>query len=217
LSLDAAGLAFAFTAGLFSIFSPCGYALLPGYVSYYLGSDFSVTKGVLGGLACTLGLTTVFSVVGVLTSNLGSLLHTLVPLLDLLAAAILIAMGAIMLLKVQLPYLSFNVSPSRRRGLPGFYLFGIVYGMAGVGCSAPIFLSVLVHAMTKGPVNGLLTFTVYAIGMGVPLIITNILLAETQDYVIAKIMKITPRLHRLSGIVLILVGAYLAYFYYTTY
>jgi len=30
-------------------------------------------------------------------------------------------------------------------------------------------------------------------------------------------MKITPRLHRLSGIILILVGAYLAYFYYATY
>ena len=215
--MDTAGLAFAFTAGVFSIFSPCGYALLPGYVSYYLGSEFSTARGVLGGLVCTLGLMTVFSVVGVLASSLGALLQTLVPLLDLLAAAILIVMGSVMLLEVQLPYLSFNVSPSRRRGLLGFYLFGIVYGMAGVGCSAPIFLSVLLHAMTKGPVNGLLTFAVYAVGMGVPLIITNVLLAETQDYVIARITKITPRLHRLSGIVLILVGAYLVYFYYTTY
>jgi cytochrome c-type biogenesis protein len=160
---------------------------------------------------------TVFSVVGVLASSLGALIQTLVPLLDLLAAAILIVMGAVMLLEVQLPYLSFNVSPSRRRGLPGFYLFGIVYGMAGVGCSAPIFLSVLLHAMTKGLANGLLTFAVYTVGMGIPLIITNVLLAETQDYVIARIMKITPRFHRLSGLVLILVGAYLAYFYYATY
>jgi cytochrome c biogenesis protein CcdA len=160
---------------------------------------------------------TVFSVVGVLASSLGALIQTLVPLLDLLAAAILIVMGAVMLLEVQLPYLSFNVSPSRRRGLPGFYLFGIVYGMAGVGCSAPIFLSVLLHAMTKGLVNGLLTFAVYAVGMGIPLIITNVLLAETRDIVIARIMKITPRLHRLSGIVLILVGVYLVYFYYITY
>jgi cytochrome c-type biogenesis protein len=160
---------------------------------------------------------TVFSVVGVLASSLGVFLQRLVPLLDLVAAAILILMGAVMLLEIQLPYLSINVGPSRRRGLPGFYLFGIVYGMAGVGCSAPIFLSVLLHAMTKGPVNGLLTFAAYAVGMGIPLVVTSVLLAEAKDYVIARITRITPRLHRVSGIILILVGAYLAYFYYATY
>jgi cytochrome c-type biogenesis protein len=217
LSLDTPGLAFAFTAGLLSIFSPCGYALLPGYVSYYLGSDFSVARGLYGGLACTLGLMTVFSVVGALASSLGTLLHRLVPLLDLMAAAILILMGAITLLEIRLPYISIGVGPSRRRGLPGFYLFGIVYGMAGVGCSAPIFLSVLLHAMTKGLLNGLLTFATYAVGMGIPLIITSVLLAEAKDFAIAKITRMTPRLHRASGIMLILVGAYLAYFYYITY
>lgn len=217
MSLDTAGLAFAFTAGLLSIFSPCGYALLPGYVSYYLGSDFSVARGIHGGLACTLGLMTVFSVVGALASSLGSLLQRLVPMLDLLAAAILVLMGIIMLLEIQLPYVLIGVEPSKRKGLPGFYLFGIVYGMAGVGCSAPIFLSVLLHAMTKGLTNGLLTFAVYAIGMGIPLIVTSVLLAEAKDYVVARVAQITPKLHRISGIVLILVGAYLAYYYHVTY
>ena len=138
---------------------------------------------------------TVFSGVGVLASSLGVFLQRLVPLLDLVAAAILILMGAVMLLEIQLPFLSINVGPSRRRGLPGFYLFGIVYGMAGVGCSAPIFLSVLLHAMTKGPVNGLLTFAAYAVGMGIPLVVTSVLLAEAKDYVIARITRITPKLH----------------------
>lgn len=160
---------------------------------------------------------TVFSVVGVLASSLGVFLQRLVPLLDLVAAAILILMGAVMLLEIQLPYFSINVGPSKRKGLPGFYLFGIVYGMAGVGCSAPIFLSVLLHAMTKGPVNGILTFAAYAVGMGIPLVVTSVLLAEAKDYVIARIIRITPRLHRVSGIILILVGVYLAYFYYATY
>ena len=160
---------------------------------------------------------TVFSVVGALASGLGALLHSLIPLLDLLAAAILIAMGAMMILEIRLPYVSIDVGPSRRRGLPGFYLFGIVYGMAGVGCSAPIFLSVLLRAMTKGLVNGLLTFAAYAVGMGMPLVVTGVLLAEAKDYIIARITRLTPRLHRLSGIILILVGAYLAYFYYVTY
>ncbi|MCW4036673.1 MAG: cytochrome C biogenesis protein, partial [Candidatus Bathyarchaeota archaeon] len=60
MSLDLPGLAFALTAGVLTVFSPCGYALLPGYVSYYLGSRLSLMRAVYGGVACTLGLVTVF-------------------------------------------------------------------------------------------------------------------------------------------------------------
>lgn len=214
LSLDISGIAFAFTAGIISIFSPCGYALLPGYVSYYLGFDFSIVRGIYGGLACTLGLLTVFSIIGFLASSLGLLLQQIIPLLDLTAAIILVVIGATMLLEIQLPFLSVNVGPSKKKGLPGLYIFGIVYGMAGVGCSGPIFISVFIQSITKGLVNGLAIFAAYAVGMGIPLVITSIMLAMAKDYLITRITKITPKIHRLSGIVLILVGVYLTYYYF---
>jgi len=211
------GLVFAFTAGVFSIFSPCGYALLPGYVSYYLGSKFSVRRAILGGLVCTLGLMTVFSIVGGLSTILGTFLTSLIPLLDLIAGVILIVMGVATLMQVNLPYITFPTRLSQRRGFAGFYLFGVVYGLAGVGCSAPIFLGVLVYAMSKGFINGVFTFIAYAVGMGVPLVITSVLLAEAKEYLINRISRATPWLHRVSGVILIVVGLYLFYFYYITY
>ncbi|UCD45459.1 MAG: cytochrome c biogenesis protein CcdA [Candidatus Bathyarchaeota archaeon] len=215
--VDLTGLAFAFTAGMLSIFSPCGYALLPGYVSYYLGSDLSLVRAVVGGLACTLGLVTVFSVVGALASSLGALMPQLIPLLDILAAVILMVFGVAMLRQTNIPYLQLNVRPTTRRGLAGLYMFGLVYGIAGVGCSAPVFLSVLFFAVSESWINGVLTFTVYAFGMGVPLVITSVLVAEAKDILIRRISGATERLHKLGGTVLILVGLYLFYTYYVTY
>jgi len=217
MSVDIPGIAFALTTGVFTIFSPCGYALLPGYVSYYLGSSISRARALYGGLSCTLGLVTVFSAVGLLASALGSLVPSLIPLLDLVAAALLIALGLATLLELRLPYISVPVKPSTRRGLAGFYLFGVVYGLAGVGCSAPLFLSVLLYAAGGGVLNGLLTFVAYAVGMGVPLVVTSVLIAEAKEYAIGRMASLTPGLRRLSGVVLVLVGLYLIYFYYITY
>jgi cytochrome c-type biogenesis protein len=215
--LQLSGLAFAFSAGVFSLFSPCSYALLPGYVSYYLGARFGVVKALTGGLACTLGLITVFAAIGGLSSSLGELIPQIIPLLDIAAGVILIAMGLGNLLELKTPFLSLNVMPSRRRGFIGLYTYGIIYGLAGVGCSAPIFISVLFYAMSKGLAQGVLSFVAYALGMGLPLIVTTLLLSQAKGYMIQSINMATEKLRRASGAVLVAVGLYLIYFYYVTY
>jgi cytochrome c-type biogenesis protein len=217
MGLDLPGLAFAFTAGALSVFSPCGYALLPGYVSYYLGSRLSRARAVSGGLACTLGLVTVFSVVGGLSSGLATLIPGLVPLLDLLAGGVLVLMGAATLLQLRLPYLSFPVNPTRRTGLGGFYLFGVVYGLSGVGCSAPIFLSVLVFALSRGLLDAVVAFITYALGMGAPLVLTSLLVAQANELMIRRVSGAAPRIQRAGGAVLVLVGLYLVYYSFVTY
>jgi cytochrome c biogenesis protein CcdA len=214
MSLDTAGIAFAFTAGLLSIFSPCGYALLPGYISYYLGSDFSVVRAVTGGLACTLGLMTLYSVIGVLASGLGVVLSSVIPTVSLVAGLLMIAMGAATLLHVNLPFIQVGASPSRRQGLVGLYLFGLVYGVAGVGCSAPVFISVFFYALSGGVLNGVVTFLVYGLGMGLPLIVTSVLVARAKEVMIGRISMATERFQRLSGVVLVAVGIYLIYYNY---
>jgi cytochrome c-type biogenesis protein len=217
MGLDLPGLAFAFTAGALSVFSPCGYALLPGYVSYYLGSRLSRARAASGGLACTLGLVTVFSVVGGLSSGLAALIPGLVPLLDLLAGGVLVLMGAATLLQLRLPHLSLPVNPSRRTGLRGFYLFGVVYGLGGVGCSAPIFLSMLVFALSRGLLDAVVAFIAYALGMGVPLVLTSLLVAQANELMIRRVSGAVPRIQRAGGAVLVLVGLYLVYYSFVTY
>ena len=215
--LQLSGLVFAFSAGVFSLFSPCGYALLPGYVSYYLGAKFRVAKALTGSLVCTLGFITVFVAIGALALSLGELVPQIIPLLDIAAGVILIAMGLGNLLNLKMPFISLNIVPSKKRGFMGLYAYGIVYGLAGVGCSAPIFISVLFYAMSKGPAQGVLSFVAYAIGMGTPFIVTTILLSQAKDYMIQRINRITEKLQIASGAILVAVGLYLIYFFHITY
>ena len=217
MTLQLSGLAFAFSAGVFTLFSPCSYALLPGYVSYYLGAKFGVVKALTGGFACTLGLITVFAAIGGLASSLGEFVPQIIPLLDVAAGVILIAMGLGNLLDLKMPFLSLNIVPSKKQGFLGLYTYGIVYGLAGVGCSAPIFISVLFYSMSKGLAQGILSFVAYALGMGAPLIVTTILLSQAKDYMIQRINMATEKLRRASGAILVAVGLYLIYFYYITY
>ena len=215
--LQLSGLAFAFSAGVFSLFSPCSYALLPGYISYYLGAKFGVVKALTGGLACTLELITVFAAIGALASSLGELIPQIIPLLNIAAGVILIAMGLSNLLNLKMPFISLNIIPSKKQGFLGLYTYGIIYGLAGVGCSAPIFISVLFFSMSKGLAQGVLSFVAYALGMGAPLIVTTVLLSQAKDYMIQRINMATEKLQRASGAVLVAVGLYLIYFYYITY
>jgi len=217
MTLQLSGLAFAFSAGVFTLFSPCSYALLPGYISYYLGAKFGAVKALTGGLACTLGLITVFAAIGGLASSLGELVPQIIPLLDIAAGVILIAMGLGNLLNLKTPFISLNIVPSKKQGLLGLYTYGIVYGLAGVGCSAPIFISVLFYSMSKGLAQGILTFVAYALGMGAPLIVTTLILSQTKDYMIQRINMATEKLRRASGAILVAVGLYLIYYYYATY
>jgi len=215
--LDYAGLFFAFTAGVFTLFSPCSYAMLPGYISYYLGEDSSLSRAASGSLACTLGLMTVYLLFGGLSSLLGSVLVSFIPTLNLLSGLFLILLGVATLRDLNIPYLQFNLQPSERRGLLGLYLFGLVYGIAGIGCSAAIFISVFVYSIGLGWMNSLLTFIFYALGMGVPLLLTSVLVSQAKDLMVNRIRSNTEWLHRISGTVLILAGLYMLYLYYITY
>jgi cytochrome c-type biogenesis protein len=215
--VEFSGIIFAFSAGMFSLLSPCSYTLLPGYISYYLGSEFSIRKGLTGGLVCTMGLLSVFLVIGGLTSLLGELIPRVIPYLSLVSGGVLIIMGAGMIVQNRFQFVTFNLMPSKRKGFLGLYLFGIIYGFAGVGCSAPVFLSVLFYAASRGFMNGVLSFTLYALGMGLPLIFTSIFLAEGKEYIISKILKSSTWIQKISGIMLIIIGFYQLYYYKITF
>lgn len=58
----------AFAAGIVATVNPCGFAILPSFVSYYLGTRVGpgrVVEGLLVGLTVTAGFMAVFGTVGV--------------------------------------------------------------------------------------------------------------------------------------------------------
>lgn len=215
---DFTGFTFVLVAGASALLSPCGFPMLPGYISYYIGSKTSAMKTISAGIACTLGLFTVFSLIGMASSLLGSMINPYIPFLEVIAGVATILLGASMLVKIKFLTFSAPLKAPKRKGLIGIFIYGVIYGSATLGCSAPVFFAVLFWAIIGGGLlNGIITFLVYAFGMGLPLILTTILLAKAKETTVKKLVKMTPWIQRFSGIILIIIGIYLIYFYYTVF
>jgi len=218
LTLDLSGLVLIFTAGALALLSPCGFPMLPGYISYYMGARASSEKAVSSGIVCTSGLLTVFSAIGIVVSMFGSLVSQYIPFLELVAGLVVIFMGISIIAEIRFPTFFSMSKPPKQRGLVGLFLYGAAYGLATLGCSAPIFFSIIFYAVAAGGLlYGMMTFSVYALGMGLPIILTTFLVAKAKKVMIERMVKMMPWFQRISGLILIMIGVYLIYFYYVSF
>jgi cytochrome c biogenesis protein CcdA len=210
MPLDPLELTFAFTAGVFTLFSPCAFPLFPGYISLYLGIDVPVKKAIGCGTACALGILAVLCAIGLVASVTGSLVFTYISFLQPVVGLFMILMGISMIIEISLPSFQPSISIQKNRRFSGIFLYGVAYGLATIGCSAPIFFSILFYAILSGePFHIMLTFLSYAFGMTLPLVLTTIIVARSRDLLVKKAVRATPILHRISGVALILLGIYL--------
>jgi len=157
---------------------------------------------------------TLYSLIGALSFTLGTLLNQIIPFMNVLSSLILIILGFATILEVDIPYLQFSPRLSDQKSLLGFYLFGFVYGLAGIGCSSTLFISIFVYSMSAGFLNSILTFLLYAAGMGIPLFFTSILVSQTKSLIINRIQNSTQWIHKFSGTLLVIAGLYMLYSYY---
>lgn len=209
---DFTGFIFAFTAGFLALFSPCAFPLLPGYVSYYMGSKAPLARALQGGGVCALGVILVFTSMGVAVSYLGRLASRFIPLFGGIAGVALIFLGVAMLLGVKRLSFTVPVKASREEGFKGLFIYGVLYGLAGTGCSAPIFLSVVLYAMASGGLmEGAVVFTAYALGIGLPLMAVTVLTAKAKRLLMERVYRFMSITQKIGGALLIIIGLYLVY------
>jgi cytochrome c biogenesis protein CcdA len=215
LSLDFSRFTLILTAGAVALFSPCGYPMLPGYISYYLGLKNSPTKAFFGGLSCTLGLVTIFLGFGVVVSIVGSLIYPYIPYFELIAGIIVFIMGIVLLGNISLPFPNIGIGATKYKGAFGLYSYGLLYGLATLSCTAPIFISIFLMALSTGGImEGILVYAVYAVGMGLPIVITTILVYRAKEYAIRRMVRYTRWFHTIGGGILIIIGIYLIFYYF---
>src|SRR5512137_322389 len=144
---EAVLLTFAYTAGILSMLAPCSFAMLPSYISFYLNRDVegeSVLNGVGNGVLATLGGGAVRGSIGLLAMVC---IHELSGLsyFSLAIGGILVAMGALLLagrdISIPLP-----VTIKAKKGPLGVFAFGAMYSLASFGCTAAIFIGMVLVA-----------------------------------------------------------------------
>src|SRR6186997_3016710 len=149
--MNGVGFAYAFTAGLVAAVNPCGFPMLPAYLSFFIGLDDDdvdrgarVVRAITSAGAVSLGFLAVFSALGIPINAGITSIYRVMPWLTIVIGLGLAALGIAMLagwkLVVALPRLDKG---GRSRRFGSMVLFGISYAIASLGCTLPVFLLVV--------------------------------------------------------------------------
>lgn len=219
-ALSSTLLSFAFLAGIAACLNPCGFALLPAYVAYFVGAEDASTGGLMPGLRAGAGMTAgvlaVFGTVGALLSAAGYAFMRFVPLAATVVGALVALAGLGMLLRP-----SFTIALPVGNPLPGratdrtwrsFLLFGAGYGIASLGCTLPIFLAVVAQALAAGGAfGGFGVFVAYGLGMGAVLAALSVAVATGKGALIRWARSWMAHLRTVGALGMVVAGAYLIY------
>lgn len=208
-----AELALAFSAGAFTFLSPCAF-LVPAYLSYYVQREssekFSVPRGLAAGAVISIAVLLAFAAFGMLAGFAGSFFKSRIVKLQPLIGAFFVAMGAAMFFNFKLQLLRFENAKERH----GFFAFGLLYALAIIGCSAPIFLSIAAYAFGSGSaLNGTKIFSAYSLGVALPFVGISLAGEGARKLALEYFAERGMLIRKIAGISMAAVGAYMIYNY----
>lgn len=212
---------FAFTAGAGTLFAPCAYPLLPGYVAFFLGREGDenlpierrLPKAVGVALVVSAGFALVYVALAGVAFALGTRALENVAVLELVVGGLLVVLGAGMAAGRLRPSRLHVRLPQRRRSVLGFFAFGVVYAAAAAGCTAPVFLGIAGVALGSDPATAVGLFGAYALGMSLLMVVVTVLSALGRGAVLRGLSGASARLTRAGGAVLVLAGLAQIYYY----
>jgi cytochrome c-type biogenesis protein len=215
------GIGLAFLGGLASFLSPCVFSLVPAYIGYLSGR--SVAQSHAGerdrwltlshGVAFVLGFSTVFILLGLGASAIGSLLFDLRPVLTKVGGVVVVIFGLHMTGILRIPFLAYDVRrqapPDRKWGYLSSALLGVFFSAGWSPCVGPILGTILTLSLSGGSLSqGGMLLTAYSAGLAIPFLIaaTQIGLVTT---LIRRYGKLMHTVEIAMGAVMIAVGVLL--------
>lgn len=216
-------LALALVAGALASVNPCGFPLLPAFLSFYVGAEEEdlpraparVGQGLVVGLLVTAGFLGVFALVGVPIAYGVTQLTSTIPWAGL-AIGIVMVMAAVAGLAGRSVYLSRRRPlPIKRRRRPGTMVwFGAAYAICSLGCTLPIFVALVGASLaTASVIEGTIVFGAYGLGMATMLMALSLGAALARDGLARRLKRLLPYMQRIASGLLLIAGAYLTYYW----
>lgn len=206
-----------FAAGLVATVNPCGFAMLPAYLGYFLGSgggsrmDVARRALVVSGLMSA-GFLVVFGVAGLLLTLGVRAIVEFIPWMAIIVGLGLMVMGV----------RAFRGFPlgiklgSGRVDRTSVLRFGISYGLASLSCTLPIFLALIAGSFSRASVfEGVTAFIAYGLGMSLVITAVTVTLAFGHERITVLIRRSARYVDKISGVVLTLAGAFIVWYWAT--
>lgn len=208
----------ALSAGMLAAINPCGFALLPAYLAYFVGTDDlqprgAAWRGVKIALAMSLGFVTVFGLLGTILSFALSWFRT--PNISIALGVLMIIVGILMLAGRQPSFALPHYEPeAAARSFPGAALFGVSYAVASLSCTLPVFSSVVIAtgATDQHWVTRIIHILLYALGTTSVITILTVAVATARSSIVKRIRSVMPHMTRIAGVLVVVAGAFVTYY-----
>lgn len=213
-------LGLALAAGMVAAFNPCGFAMLPAYLALVIqrddaGQATAVGRALLATAAMALGFIAVFGLFGLLSVSVASTVQRYLPYGTVIIGLSLVALGVWLLSGRQLPGWSMGRgarwAPTARLG--SMVGYGVGYALASLSCTVGPFLAVTGSSLRSGSVLSVVgVYVVYAAGISLVVGALAVAVALAGAGMIDRMRGVLPYVNRVSGLVLVTVGLYVAYY-----
>ena len=218
--MDQTALGIAFVAGVFATFNPCGFAMLPAYLSLaILEGGNQPRRAQLIGRALKfsslmgVGILTVFSIFSLAIFPISTSIQRYLPYITTALGIGVVALGGYILWRGPVAIgkiWSPQVSPTGN--FLTYILYGVTFALGSISCTIGPFLAITSRAINENYLHSLLIYIFYALGFIVTIAILALLTAFSQQFLIRKIRNSGGILERAMALIIILVGLYLIYF-----
>ncbi len=210
----------AVVASMVATVNPCGFAMLPAYLTLVVTGAADRTRAQLLARAIgssalmTLGFVTVFGLFGVVIAPVFASVQRYLPFITVVIGAALLVLGALLLSGREITLLV----PKPRKGAPNQKLgsmfgYGIAYAIASLSCTIGPFLAVAGSSLRGGDIaEGVAAFVAYAAGMGLVVTALAVATALASTAVTTRARSLLPHISRVGGVLLVLVGLYVTYY-----
>lgn len=231
-NVSALPVSYSFGAGMMATVNPCGFALLPAYISLFLGTSEDdqsnirplsrLLRAILLSLVVTSGFVLLFGTVGLVIAAGGNFLTDAMDWAGLIIGIALTLFGLWLLLSRNQLYvgvamrLANKIDSGGTDSFKSFFMFGIAYGVSSLSCALPVFLLVVVSSLVAGQfVNGLVQFVSYALGMGTVIMFLTIGTALFKGVTAGYLKRLIPWVERTSPLLVVLAGVFIVYYWLT--
>jgi cytochrome c-type biogenesis protein len=212
-------------AGILSFLSPCILPMVPFYLSYMAGLSVRELQGggqissqararlVLQAALFALGVTTIFVLLGLGATALGTLFLQWREVLSWAAGGALILFGLhfLGLLRIGLFYREARIQAQpKATTILGAYAMGLAFGFGWTPCVGPALAAILMVASGMGdPLRGGLLLAVYGLSMTLPFVIAALFAAPFLGW-LARHRAMMGTVEKAMGAMLIVFGLLIA-------
>jgi cytochrome c-type biogenesis protein len=222
-------LGYAFGAGLVAAANPCGFVMLPAYLSHAVGTASNgrtmhrrLRGAVVVSVAVSSGCIVLFGIAGLAIGIAQVALAAILPWVGLGIGIALVVLAGWQLAGGAV-YATFGVrlsehiaSNARRDDVRGYFAYGLAYGLASLSCTLPIFLTVASTALgTSGALTTALQVLLYGLGMGSAISILTVAVALTASAVLTSARGVVRYIEPLTVVLLLMAGGYIVYYWLT--